>query len=110
MKGNHTMYKKITNLCLFLIFMTICSCAQFSYKSNVSQGFIPDLAKINNITVDMSSNQVIALIGEPTIKNTFYPNKWSYVEIIDLGDENITTKTLTLTFTGDKLTKIDKAI
>ncbi len=104
------MYKKIAHSCLFLIFMLISSCGQFSYRANVSQGFIPTAAATANIKIGMSPTEVVKLVGEPTIKNAFYPNKWSYAEIIDLGNNNIITKTLTLTFSNGKLSKINKSI
>lgn len=99
------MYKKIT--CLFLI-IAISSCSQLIYHANTSQGFIPDSEAISHIKNDMTPEQVIAILGEPTIKNAFYPNKWSYVEVIDLGNNDIKTRTLALTFVDGKLMQIDR--
>ena len=99
------MYKKIA--CLFLI-IAISSCSQFIYSPNTSQGFIPNSEAISHINQGMTPEQVVAILGEPTIKNAFYPNKWSYVEVTDLGNNDIKTKTLALTFEGGKLAKIVK--
>lgn len=96
------MYKKIS--CLFLL-LAISSCSQFIYHPDSSQGFMPTAQDINRIETGMTEEQVIAILGEPTIKNAFYPNKWSYVEVQDLGNDNTKTKSLSLTFEEGKLSK-----
>jgi len=49
------------------------------YRKNVIQGSEITLEEVQKLKVGMSKNDVINLLGSPTIIDPFHPNQWEYI-------------------------------
>ena len=91
-----------------LLSLFVCSCSNIMYKQNISQGSFPDAKSIKLVKIGMSETEVSELLGEPTLKNVVYQNKWAYVSTKQKGYEQLSKKTLNLTFKDGKLISLRK--
>lgn len=95
--------KKYVVILLTLVCLT--SCSSMLYKQNISQGIYPSNNLIAKLKQGMTKEEVIKLLGEPTLTNPVYPNKWAYVTTYEEGFEIITKKKLLIEFVDNKVKK-----
>ena len=100
-------YLKKLSIYLFLS-LVVCSCSNVMYKQNISQGSFPDAKSIKLVKVGMSETEVTEILGEPTLKNLVYQNKWAYIATKQKGYEQLNKNILNLTFKDGKLISIHK--
>jgi len=72
------MFKKVC-ICLTVMSALLSNCSSYLYHDSIEQGFMPPASAINGIHTGMSEKAVVQLLGEPTLVNPLYPNKWAYV-------------------------------
>ena len=92
-----------------LITILLVQLAACSYKPDVRQGNILEDEVINKLQTGMTTEQVMFLLGSPTLKDTFHKNRWDYIEAFTAGYEPTQRRLLTLYFEGQKLVRIDKS-
>lgn len=75
---------------------------------DVRQGNHIDPQVIKKLHPGMHKEQVIELVGTPTLQHNLEPNRWDYCFYFkDGATGSISTKSCTLYFGGDKLKKVD---
>jgi outer membrane protein assembly factor BamE len=91
-----------------IILITICcgliGCA---YRPDVQQGNILDPAKIQQLKLNMSKEQVCSILGDPVLDNAFNKNYWTYTYTKQKNGGIIHVKQLILQFKNDQLIKIN---
>ena len=72
---------------IILLFITslalsaLLSCSMSPYKVQIYQGNNIDDNQINQLTIGMSKDQVIEIVGIPDIQDAFSPDRFDYVYI-----------------------------
>ena len=79
-----------------------------SYKEDLNQGSVIRVDKFSLIKPGMTSNEVIGLIGSPSIVDGFHSNQWEYIHYSILKDKTKIFFRITLLFENDKLAEIKK--
>ena len=93
------MFKKIAVLLIFLT--TACV-----YKLDVHQGNILEQKDVDKLRFGFTKNQVVFVLGNSVLKDSFSSNKWIYLYQVKNGDTGeVTSKKLVLEFVNDKLMK-----
>lgn len=94
---------------LFLALVTLATAGcGILYKQPVYQGNLLDKSAVDQLQVGMSKQQVVTLLGSPSIADPFHQQRWDYTSTQRtgrVGDAEI--KTLTLQFENDALAKWD---
>ncbi len=92
---------------LILLLMTLATAGcGILYKQPIYQGNLLDKAAVDQLQVGMSKQQVITLIGSPSIADPFHQQRWDYTatqRTKRVGDAEI--KNMTLFFEADALAK-----
>ncbi|MDQ3288549.1 MAG: outer membrane protein assembly factor BamE [Pseudomonadota bacterium] len=99
------MQKPILILLVLLVALLTAGCG-IVYRQPIYQGNLLEKSAVDQLQEGMSKQQVVTLIGTPSIQDPFHQERWDYVasQRVDRPG-NTTTKTLTLWFEGDALTK-----
>ena len=79
------------------------------YHTPVYQGNLLESKNVEQLKVGMSKQDVIALVGSPSIADPFHSQRWDYVatEQDRRAQRKPDIKTLTLTFDGNALASIE---
>ncbi len=79
------------------------------YHNPVYQGNLLESKNVEQLKVGMSKQDVIALVGSPSIADPFHSQRWDYVatEQDRRAQRKPDIKTLTLTFDGNALASIE---
>ena len=108
-------YKPKLLLLIFISSLSLMqSCQRFplQYKLNIEQGNIIDQAKVNQLKVGMTGEQVKFLLGTPVMVNIFNPQEWIYYyKLIDNSNTVVKNYKLNLRFNAENLVEnisIDK--
>ncbi|MDH5631120.1 MAG: outer membrane protein assembly factor BamE, partial [Gammaproteobacteria bacterium] len=89
------MFKKIAVLLIFLT--TACV-----YKLDVHQGNILEQKDVDKLRFGFTKNQVVFVLGNSVLKDSFSSNKWIYLYQVKNGDTGeVTSKKLVLEFVND---------
>lgn len=94
-------------LILALVTLATAGCG-ILYKQPIYQGNLLDKAAVDQLQVGMSKQQVVTLIGSPSIADPFHQQRWDYTATQRtgrVGDAEV--KNMTLYFDADALTKWD---
>lgn len=96
--------QKILITLLFLTLLTT-GCA---YKIEIQQGNVVSQAQVEKLKIGQSRKQVRSILGSPLIKDAFHPDRWDYYYSRSRAFEVKEQYNLTLYFSGDQLTRIEK--
>jgi outer membrane protein assembly factor BamE len=77
------------------------------YKVDVQQGNLLDKRLVEQLKPGMSKRQVALALGTPSVTSPFAQSRWDYVSSIKRRGKDMETRTLTLTFDGDALARIE---
>ena len=77
------------------------------YKVDVQQGNLLDTRLVEPLKPGMSTRQVSLALGTPSVTSPFEQSRWDYVSSIKRRGKKMESRTLTLTFEGDSLAKIE---
>ncbi|TEW55990.1 outer membrane protein assembly factor BamE [Psychromonas sp. RZ22] len=80
---------------------------KFVYQIDVTQGNYIDSAKLAQIEIGMTQEQIIFVLGSPMLIDQFDSSKWYYVRYIKPGGEKVQQSQIILTFKDKKLTEIN---
>lgn len=78
------------------------------YRPDIQQGNIVNPQKMSQLRVGMLREQVITLLGDPVLTNTFDNDQLLYVYNFIPNRGQPINKRLILTFKQDQLTRIEK--
>ncbi|HJU08163.1 MAG TPA: outer membrane protein assembly factor BamE [Rhodanobacteraceae bacterium] len=77
------------------------------YKPDVQQGNLLDGRNVQQLKPGMSKEQVLALLGSPSVTSPFSQNRWDYVATMQRRGGKILERSLTLYFSNDTLVRTD---
>lgn len=78
------------------------------YKIDIDQGNVIEPAKVRQIKVGMSREDLIFLMGHPAISDHFHPNRYDYMHDLVKGNGEHTRQHLIIYFEGDHVSRIVK--
>ena len=95
----------------FLIF-SLSGCSSlydtFVYQIDVTQGNYIEDDKLDQVTLGMSQEQVIFILGSPMLIDQFDSSKWYYIRYIKPGGKPIEQDKVVFTFDNMLLTDISR--
>ena len=101
----------IFSLSLVLSLTTLGACSGIGfpgvYRINIEQGNIVDQEMVNQLKPQMTRRQVRFVLGKPIIEDTFNADRWDYVHVVRLGNENLSRSQLSVVFEGDLLVDVE---
>ncbi|MGH8211995.1 MAG: outer membrane protein assembly factor BamE [Rhodanobacteraceae bacterium] len=77
------------------------------YKPDVQQGNLLDGRNVQQLKPGMSKQQVVSLLGSPSVNSPFSQNRWDYVATMQRRGGKILERSLTLYFSNDTLVRTD---
>jgi len=77
------------------------------YKKDIKQGSVIRKDKFDLIKIGMKQQEIMELIGSPSISDPFHNQEWEYIHFSKLGNDEIISYRVTLLFNNDLLTKIN---
>ena len=99
--------RKILISALILCLSIAAGCT--AYVPTIQQGNILEADQYDKLKFGMSKRQVTFVMGTPLLEDPFHKDRWDYVHTIKPGTSKKTTiQRLTLFFTNDSLTRIDR--
>jgi len=88
---------------LVILTLLLSSCV---YTLNIQQGNILDQKDIDKLRPDLTKNQVVFVLGNPVVDDSFSDDHWIYLYTFSNRMTDVeTTKRLDLYFVEDKLVK-----
>ena len=78
------------------------------YKPTIMQGSVLEMSDVNLLQIGMTKNQVMDLIGSPSIIDPFHQYQWDYINHSSIEGETKIQYRLRLIFDGNILDEIDK--
>ena len=78
------------------------------YKPTIMQGSVLEMSDVNLLQIGMTKNQVMDLIGSPSIIDPFHQYQWDYINHSLIEGETKIQYRLRLIFDGNILAEIDK--
>jgi outer membrane protein assembly factor BamE len=76
------------------------------YKQNIQQGNAIEQDKLDELYVGMNQRQVLFVLGTPSVKDPFRPERWDYVQTFSRRGGDMVERTVTLKFEDDILAEI----
>ena len=92
----------LTALCL-------CGCEELIYKLPTRQGNVIEQKQLEQLQIGMTRDQVKFLLGTPVAVGPFRDDAWDYIGYYKSPRGEVTSRTVTLTFSDDKLSQIEGA-
>ncbi len=71
------------------------------YRPDVHQGNVVTSEMLDNLHEGMTRNQVIFLLGSPTLRSTFHENEWDYIYYLNPRSGDVQTRKLQVYFNED---------
>jgi outer membrane protein assembly factor BamE len=93
-------------LCLTLATLTASGCGLI-YKQNIQQGNAIEQDDLDELYIGMNQRQVLFVLGTPSVKDPFHPERWDYVQTFSRRGSPMVQRTITLRFEDDLLSEID---
>lgn len=100
------MRKPIVVLFSVVLGLALGGCSAI-YKPDVQQGNLLDAKDVQQLKPGMSKQQVLALLGTPSVTSPFAQNRWDYVATMQRRGRKVLERTLTLYFNNDTLVRTD---
>ena len=89
----------LNKLFAYFLVLIISSCASLTpYKVPILQGNIFDEDDMSKLSEGLTKEQVQFIFGTALIKDPFHSNRWDYYYSIQIGDNLIENKKLTIFF------------
>jgi outer membrane protein assembly factor BamE (lipoprotein component of BamABCDE complex) len=92
-------------LCAFLVLLAGSGCGMI-YKQNVQQGNALEQEELDELYIGMNQRQVLFVLGTPSIKDPFQPDRWDYVQTFSRRGGDMVQRTVTLRFEDGLLSEI----
>lgn len=86
--------------------VSLASCG-IVYKPDVQQGNLLDPRNVQQLKPGMSKEQVLALLGSPSVTSPFAQSRWDYVATMQKRGGKVQERTLTLYFNNDTLVRTE---
>jgi outer membrane protein assembly factor BamE len=102
-----TMRKTIPSLLLAGASVFALGACHVIYKPDVQQGNLLIGKNVGELKPGLTKQQVVALLGSPSVVSPFNSNQWNYVATMQRRGGTIQERTLTLYFDNDTLVRTD---
>lgn len=90
-----------------LVALAVSGCG-ILYKQPIYQGNLLEKSAVDQLQVGMDKQQVITLLGTPSVSDPFHNQRWDYTASRRIGRAGrVEIKNLTLMFDNDALAKWD---
>jgi outer membrane protein assembly factor BamE (lipoprotein component of BamABCDE complex) len=76
------------------------------YKQNIQQGNALEQDELDELYIGMNERQVLFVLGTPSIKDPFQPDRWDYVQTFSRRGGDMVKRTVTLRFDNGLLAEI----
>ena len=76
------------------------------YKTDINQGSVLRTKNFDQVKQGMTKEQVLNLIGSPSVIDIFHKNQWEYIHNSTLANGEILFFRISLKFAEDKITEI----
>lgn len=76
------------------------------YKQNIQQGNALEDEDLEQLYIGMNKRQVLFVLGSPSIRDPFQPERWDYVQTYSRRGGDPVQRTVTLRFENDLLTEM----
>ncbi|HET8899258.1 MAG TPA: outer membrane protein assembly factor BamE [Rhodanobacteraceae bacterium] len=93
----------LSSLFALLLLSTVTVGCSIIYKPDIQQGNVFDQDTLDQLKPGLTKEQVLALVGTPSVVSPFDQNEWGYVSSLQKRGGKIDRKTLHLTFENDVL-------
>lgn len=98
--------RKLPAIALLLLVACITAGCGILYKQPIYQGNLIEKVAADQLQAGMGKQQVLTLLGTPSIADPFHQNRWDYTASQRANRRgSVEVKNLTLWFEGDALTK-----
>lgn len=77
------------------------------YKPDIQQGNVLNTDNVEQLKPGMSKEQVIALLGQPSVASPFDQDRWDYISTLQKRGGKIDTKDFTVYFENDVLARTE---
>jgi len=78
------------------------------YKKDINQGSVLRVKKYDEIKLGMTQDEVVKLIGTPSVNDVFHKKQWEYIHHSILKNNEVLSFRITLLFDEGKLIDISK--
>ena len=95
------------------LLLCLCAClflgagCNLIYKQNIQQGNALEQDDLDELYIGMNQRQVLFVLGTPSVKDPFHPERWDYVQTFSRRGSPMVQRTITLRFEDDLLSEID---
>ncbi len=79
------------------------------YKPTITEGSDLEIDAVKKIKIGMTKDDVINLIGTPSINDPFHQDQWDYIHHSSIDGEMLVHYRLTLIFSENYLAEIDNS-
>lgn len=90
---------------LLLTLFLVAGCGLI-YKQNIQQGNALEQEELDELYIGMNERQVLFVLGTPSIKDPFQPQRWDYVQTFSRRGGEPVQRTVTLRFEDGLLAEI----
>jgi outer membrane protein assembly factor BamE len=91
--------------CMMLTLLLASGCGLI-YKQNIQQGNALEQEELDELYIGMNERQVLFVLGTPSIKDPFRPDRWDYVQTFSRRGGEPVQRTVTLKFEDGMLAEI----
>jgi outer membrane protein assembly factor BamE len=77
------------------------------YKQNIQQGNALEQEDLDELYIGMNQRQVLFVLGTPSVKDPFHPERWDYVQTFSRRGNEPVMRTVTLYFEDGLLSEIE---
>lgn len=95
-----------TPLTALLILFLSTGCGLI-YKQNIQQGNALEQDDLDELYIGMNQRQVLFVLGTPSVKDPFNPERWDYVQTFSRRGGDPVMRTVTLRFEDGLLSEIE---
>ena len=92
-------------IALFFLFST--TACGLIYKQNIQQGNALEQEDLDELYIGMNQRQVLFVLGTPSVKDPFNPDRWDYVQTFSRRGSDPVMRTVTLHFDNGLLSEIE---
>jgi len=90
---------------MLLVLLSTAGCGLI-YKQNIQQGNALEQDELDELYIGMNQRQVLFVLGTPSIKDPFQPDRWDYVQTFSRRGGDPVQRTVTLRFKDGLLSEI----
>lgn len=84
------------------------ACVNIPYRAPVQQGNVIEADRAAALREGMSKSDVANIVGSPLVNNLFRQNRWDYIYTLKNNHQPLIQNRITLWFTNDVVTKIER--